>query len=64
MFRGILITKGDAGYKAELQNIEDSVLPDGDVRVQVEGWTGYHRPIARGATISHDSGHRFRRYCQ
>lgn len=36
MFKGILITKGDAGYKAELQNIEDSVLPDGDVRVQVE----------------------------
>ncbi len=36
MFKGILITKGDAGYKADLQNIEDSVLPDGDVRVQVE----------------------------
>jgi len=36
MFKGILITKGDAGYKAELQNIEDSVLPEGDVRVQVE----------------------------
>jgi acrylyl-CoA reductase (NADPH) len=36
MFRGILITKGDAGYKAELQNIEDSALPDGDVRLQVE----------------------------
>jgi len=36
MFRGILITKGDSGYKAELKNIEDSVLPDGDVRVQVQ----------------------------
>ena len=36
MFKGILITKGDAGYKAELQNIEETVLPDGDVRVQVE----------------------------
>jgi acrylyl-CoA reductase (NADPH) len=36
MFKGILITKGDAGYKAELQSIEESVLPDGDVRVQVE----------------------------
>ena len=36
MFKGILITKGDAGYKAELQNIEDSVLPDGDVRVEIE----------------------------
>jgi acrylyl-CoA reductase (NADPH) len=36
MFKGILITKGDAGYKADLQYIEDSVLPDGDVRVQVE----------------------------
>ena len=36
MFRGILITKGDAGYKAELQDIDDSVLPDGDVTVRVE----------------------------
>jgi acrylyl-CoA reductase (NADPH) len=36
MFKGILITKGDSGYKAELQDIEESVLPDGDVRVQVE----------------------------
>jgi len=36
MFKGILITKGDAGHKAELQSIEESVLPDGDVRVQVE----------------------------
>lgn len=36
MFRGILITKGDAGYKAELQDIDDSILPDGDVTVRVE----------------------------
>ena len=36
MFRGILITKGDAGYKAELQDIDDSVLPEGDVTVRVE----------------------------
>ena len=35
MFKGILITKSDAGYKAELQTIEDSVLPEGDVQVQV-----------------------------
>jgi len=36
VFRGILITKGDAGYKAELQDIDDSVLPEGDVTVRVE----------------------------
>ncbi len=36
MFRGILITKGEAGYKAELQDIDDKVLPDGDVTVRVE----------------------------
>jgi len=35
MFKGILITKGDTGYQAELQNIEESVLPEGDVQVQV-----------------------------
>jgi len=36
VFRGILITKDDAGYKAELQDIDDSVLPEGDVTVRVE----------------------------
>lgn len=37
MFRGILITKEDvAGYQAALQDIESSVLSDGDVQVQVE----------------------------
>lgn len=36
MFRGILITKDDAGYQAALQNIDDTVLPQGDVTVQVE----------------------------
>lgn len=36
MFRGILITKGDAGYRAQLQDIDDSILPDGDVTVRVE----------------------------
>jgi acrylyl-CoA reductase (NADPH) len=35
MFKGILITKGDMGYQAQLQMIEDSVLPEGDVQVQV-----------------------------
>ena len=35
MFKGILITKGDAGYQAELQTIDESVLPEGDVQVQV-----------------------------
>ncbi|MBP5997662.1 MAG: oxidoreductase [Azonexus sp.] len=36
MFRGILITKDDAGYKAALQNIDDAILPEGDVTVSVE----------------------------
>ena len=35
MFKGILITKGDAGYQAQLQTIDESVLPEGDVQVQV-----------------------------
>ncbi|WP_180125929.1 MDR family oxidoreductase [Rhodoferax sp. BLA1] len=35
MFKGILITKGDAGYQAQLQTIDESVLPDGDVQVKV-----------------------------
>jgi acrylyl-CoA reductase (NADPH) len=36
MFRGILITKDDAGYRAQLQQIDESVLPEGDVTVKVE----------------------------
>ena len=36
MFRGILITKDDAGYQATLQTIDETVLPAGDVTVQVE----------------------------
>jgi len=36
MFRGILITKDDAGYRAQVQSIEDAVLPEGDVTVSVE----------------------------
>lgn len=39
MFRGILITKDDAGYKAQLQNIDDSVLPEGMSR---SVWNGRH----------------------
>ena len=36
MFKGILINKNDAGYKAQYQSIDDSVLPEGDVTVKVE----------------------------
>jgi len=36
MFKGILINKDDAGYKAQYQSIDDSVLPEGDVTVKVE----------------------------
>lgn len=37
MFKAILITKDDTlGYKAALQQVDDSVLPAGDVTVRVE----------------------------
>ena len=36
MFKGILITKDEAGYQAKLQQIDESVLPEGDVTVRVE----------------------------
>lgn len=35
MFKGILIEKDDAGYRAGLKDIDDSQLPDGDVTIQV-----------------------------
>ncbi len=35
MFKGILIEKDDAGYRASVQDIDDSQLPEGDVTVRV-----------------------------
>ena len=35
MFKGILIDKDDSGYRANLQEISDEQLPDGDVTVRV-----------------------------
>ncbi len=35
MFNAILIEKDDAGYRAGLQQLEESQLPDGDVIVRV-----------------------------
>ncbi|MEN5028830.1 MDR family oxidoreductase [Pseudomonas sp. Ps21-P2] len=35
MFKGILINKNDNGYRAELADIDDSQLPEGDVTVRV-----------------------------
>jgi acrylyl-CoA reductase (NADPH) len=35
MFKGILIEKDDSGYRATVQEIEDSQLPEGDVTVRV-----------------------------
>lgn len=35
MFKGILIEKDDAGYRAELREIDESVLHDGDVSIRV-----------------------------
>ncbi|WP_282372341.1 acrylyl-CoA reductase (NADPH) [Pseudomonas sp. PS02290] len=35
MFKGILINKDDNGYRAELADIDDSQLPEGDVTLRV-----------------------------
>jgi acrylyl-CoA reductase (NADPH) len=35
MFKAIVINKDDKGYRAELGQLEESALPDGDVRVRV-----------------------------
>lgn len=35
MFKGILIEKDDTGYRAELKEIDESVLHDGDVTIDV-----------------------------
>ena len=35
MFKGILITKDEAGYQTQVQQIDDAVLPEGDVTIQV-----------------------------
>lgn len=35
MFKGILIEKDDTGYRAELREIDESVLHDGDVSIRV-----------------------------
>ena len=35
MFKGILIEKDEKGYRAEVKNIDDTVLPEGDVTVKV-----------------------------
>jgi acrylyl-CoA reductase (NADPH) len=36
MFKAIVINKDDKGYRAELGQLEESVLPAGDVRVRVQ----------------------------
>lgn len=35
MFKGILIEKDDAGYRANIRDIDDAQLPEGDVTVRV-----------------------------
>jgi acrylyl-CoA reductase (NADPH) len=35
MFKGILVEKDDAGYRATVQDIDESQLPEGDVTVRV-----------------------------
>ncbi|RRJ84889.1 MDR family oxidoreductase [Aestuariirhabdus litorea] len=36
MFKGLIIKKDDQGYRCELADIDESVLPDGDVKIRVE----------------------------
>ena len=36
MFKGILINKDEAGYRAAVQEIDEVQLPEGDVTVKVE----------------------------
>jgi acrylyl-CoA reductase (NADPH) len=36
MFRGILVTKDESGYHAGIQDIDEGLLPQGDVTVKVE----------------------------
>ena len=36
MFKAIVINKDDKGYRAELEQIGESSLPAGDVRVRVQ----------------------------
>jgi acrylyl-CoA reductase (NADPH) len=36
MFKGILINKDDAGYRAAVQDIDPAMLPEGDVSVSIE----------------------------
>jgi acrylyl-CoA reductase (NADPH) len=35
MFRAILINKDEQGYRAQLSNLDESALPEGDVRIKV-----------------------------
>ena len=35
MFKAILVNKDDQGYRAELAQVDESSLPEGDVRVKV-----------------------------
>lgn len=35
MFKGILIEKDEAGYRAALKDIDESQLPEGDVTIRV-----------------------------
>ena len=36
MFKAIVIEKNDAGYHANVKDVEDSALPDGDVTIRID----------------------------
>ena len=49
MFKGILINKDDAGYRAAVQDIDEAQLPEGDVTVKVE-WSSLNYKDALAIT--------------
>ena len=47
MFKGILIEKDEAGYRASVKDIDEGQLPEGEVTVRVS-----HSTLAPGASLS------------
>ncbi|MBP6763003.1 MAG: oxidoreductase, partial [Thauera sp.] len=39
MFKGILIEKDEAGYRASVKDIDEGQFPEGEVTVRVSHWT-------------------------
>jgi acrylyl-CoA reductase (NADPH) len=52
MFKGILINKDDAGYRAAVEEIDEAQLPEGDVTVSV-AWSTLNYKDGLAITESH-----------